>query len=187
MEKDKMATAALLVPGGIAARKAYRSLSPRFADYRGKTPEGRIPIYNDKKALIGTMSPLQLTLRALGLKPAGMAAEQGAAQWLLSQREKIRAYRRDYLQALMENDTNKAGKIQAEFQKGYPELGPLQVKKSDIRAITNRREITRLHRIEKGLPAAYRPLFSQILGEASLSSFTKDIDMGPTGMEKYLQ
>ncbi len=185
--KNLAATAALLVPGGIATRKAYRSLSPRFADYRGKTPEGRIPIYNDKKALIGTMSPLQLTLRALGLKPAGMAAEQGAAQWLLSQREKIRAYRRDYLQALMENDTNKAGKIQAEFQKGYPELGPLQVKKSDIRAITNRREITRLHRIEKGLPAAYRPLFSQILGEANLSSFTKDIDMGPTGMEKYLQ
>ncbi len=181
------ATASLLVPGGVAARKAYRSLAPRFADYQNKTSEGRIPIYNDKHALIGTMSPFQLTLKALGLKPTGIAAEQGAAQWMLAQREKIRAYRRDYLQALMENNNRKAGEVQREFNKAYPELGPLQVKKSDIKAIENRRQITRLHRIEKGIPSAYRPLFSQILGEASLSAVTQNIDMGPTGMEKYLQ
>ena len=73
-------TAALLVPGGIAARKVYRSLAPKYADYRNRTPDGRIPLYNDKHALVGTMSPMQLTLRALGLKSAGMAAEAGAAR-----------------------------------------------------------------------------------------------------------
>ena len=181
------AAGALMVPGGIGARKAYRTLHPKYADYKNKTPDGRIPIYNNKHALIGAMTLFQLTLRALGLKPAGIAAEQGAARWLLSQREKIRAYRRDYLQALSENDNKKAGDVQQEFQKAYPELGPLQVKKSDIKALENRREISRLHRIEKGLPSAYRPLFSQILGEASLSSITRDIDVGPTGLENYLQ
>jgi hypothetical protein len=185
--RDLGAAAALVVPGGIAARKAYRALSPKYAGYRDRTPDGRIPIYNDKHALIGAMTPLQLTLKSLGLRPSGVAAEQGAAQWLLAQREKIRAYKRDYLQALTENDNRKAEAVQREFQKAYPELGPLQVKKSDIRAIENRREVSRLHRIEKGLPSAYRPLFSQVLGEASLANITRDIDMGPTGLEKYLQ
>ncbi len=185
--RDLGATAALLVPGGIAARKAYRALHPKFADYKNRTPDGRIPIYNNKHALIGAVTPLQLTLKALGLRPSGVAAEQGAAQWLLAQREKLRAYKRDYLQALMENDNKKAGDVQREFQKAYPELGPLQVKKSDIRALENRRQISRLHRIEKGLPSAYRPLFSQILGEASLSNITRDIDVGDVGLEKYLR
>ena len=185
--KDLGAAAALLVPGGIGARKAYRALHPKYADYKNRTPDGRIPIYNNKHALIGTVTPLQLTLKSLGLRPSGIAAEQGAAQWLLAQREKIRAYRRDYLQALMENDNRKAGDVQREFAKAYPELGPLQVKKSDIRALENRRQISRLHRIERGLPSAYRPLFSQILGEASLANITRDIDVGSTGLEQYLQ
>ena len=185
--RDLGATAALLVPGGIAARKAYRALHPKFADYKNRTPDGRIPIYNNKHALIGAVTPLQLTLKSLGLRPSGVAAEQGAAQWLLAQREKLRAYKRDYLQALMENDNKKAGDVQREFQKAYPELGPLQVKKSDIRALENRRQISRLHRIEKGLPSAYRPLFSQILGEASLANITRDIDVGDVGLEKYIQ
>lgn len=181
------AAASLLVPGGVAGRRLYRSLSPRFADYKNRTPDGRIPLYNDSHALVGTMSPLQLTLRAMGLKPAAPAAEQGAAKWLLAQREKLRAYRRDYLQALMENDNRKAENIQQEWKKAYPELGPLQVKKSDIRALENRREISRLHRIERGIPSAYRPLFSQVIGEASLARITEDIEAGSTGLEQYLQ
>ena len=87
----------------------------------------------------------------------------------------------------MENDNHKAEEVQREWGKAYPELGPLQVKKSDIRALENRRQISRLHRIEKGLPSAYRPLFSQILGEASLSAITRDIDVGDVGLGKYLQ
>ena len=185
--RDLGAAAALLIPGGIAARKAYRTFHPKYADYQNKTPDGRIPIYNNKHALIGAVTPLQLTLKALGLRPSGVAAEQGAARWLLAQREKIRAYRRDYLQALMENDNHKAEEVQREWTKAYPELGPLQVKKSDIRALENRRQISRLHRIEKGLPSAYRPLFSQILGEASLANITRDIDVGDVGLGQYLQ
>ena len=180
--------ASMLIPGGIAGRKVYRTFSPRFADYKNRTPDGRIPVYNDKYSLIGTFSPMQLTLRALGLKPADVAAEQGAAQWLLSQRERLRGFRRDWLQALMENDNRQADKINQDFQKVYPELGPLQVKKSDIKAIENRRQISRIHRIEKGLPSAYRPLFSQMLGEATLGTITQDIEVGGLDtLQSYLQ
>lgn len=184
--KNLEAAASLMVPGGVAARKAYQTLAPKYADYQNKTPEGRIPIYNRDHALVGTMSPMQLTLRSLGLKSVSIAGEQAAAKWLLSQRDKIRTYRRDYLQALMENDNRKANAVQKAFQKAYPELGHIKVKKSDITAMENRREITRLNRIEKGLPSAYRPLFNQILGESGLAAMTQNIEMGPTGLENYL-
>ncbi len=49
-------------------------------------------------------------------------------------------------------------------------------------AIENRRQVSRLHRIEKGLPKAYRPIFQRVMGEASLSTITADIEAGSTGM-----
>lgn len=177
---------ALFVPGGIALRRAYKSLSPRFADYENPTPEGRIPLYNNDKTLMGTLSPMELTLRALGLRPQSLSAEQGAAKWLLSQRDRIRQYRRDFTQASFENDGARAEKINREFQRVYPELGPIQIKKSDITALENRREISRLHRIERGISTAYRPIFSRIIGEAGLGRMTEDIQMtNPFGLDNY--
>ena len=186
--EDLGATAAMLVPGGVAARRVYRNLAPRFADYKNKTPDGRIPLYNDEKTLVGTVSPMQLTLRALGIQPTDVVAEQGAAKWLLSQRDRIRTYRRNYLQALSENDARKADGVNAEFQKAYPELGPIQVKKTDIRAMENRQQISRLHRIAKGIPSAYRPIFNQIINDASLGQMTQDLETSSLGMiPNYLQ
>jgi len=109
-------TAALLVPGGIAARRAYKSLAPRYADYQNPTAEGRIPLYNNDKSLMGTLSPMELTLRAIGLRPQSVSAEQGAAKWILSQRDRIRKFRRDYTQALFENDSARADKVNKEVR-----------------------------------------------------------------------
>ncbi|MHC4867825.1 MAG: hypothetical protein ACYTEX_27455, partial [Planctomycetota bacterium] len=179
--------AAMLVPGGVALRRAHRGLSPRFADYKNPTQDGRVPLYNEDKSLIGTLSPMELTLRALGLRPTSVSAEVGAAQWLLSQRDRVRQYRRDYTQALFENDPRKADAVNQEFQKAYPELGPIQLKKSDLRALENRRELSRLHRISKGVSRGYRPLFEHIMGEASLARVTGDIESGGiSALQNYL-
>lgn len=181
------ASASMLVPGGVAFRRAYKATAPRYADYQNKTPDGRIPLYNHDKALVGTLRPLELTLKAIGLRPSTISAEAGAAKWLVSQRDRIRGYRRDFTMALFQNETAKAERIQKDFQKVYPELGPLKIKKSDIRALENRREVSRLQRIEKGIPTAYRPIFSQIIGEASLARMTEDIEMGGLGgLEGYI-
>ena len=178
--------AGLLLPGGIAARRAYKSLSPKFADYKNPTAEGRVPLYNKDGSLIGTMTPMELTLRAVGLRPMSSSAESGAAKWLVSQRDRIRNYRRDYTMALFQNDTAKAEKINREFQKVYPELGKIQIKKSDITALENRRQISRLQRISKGISSSYRPLFEQVIGEASLGKMTEDIQMNGLGaLENY--
>jgi hypothetical protein len=179
--------ASLLIPGGIAAKRAYRTLSPRYADYTNPTPEGRVPLYSTNKSLVGTLTPFEIAMRAIGLKPTTLSAEAGAAKWLLSQRDRIRQYRRDYTEALAQNDMGKAEKVNAEFQKVYPELGPLQIKKSDIRSIENRKQISRLTRIEKGLPTAYRPLFSHVITEAGLGTMIEDIETGGyPALQNYL-
>ena len=178
--------AALLVPGGIAARRLYKTMGKKYADYGNRLEDGRIPVYNDKNALIGAFTPWQLTLRALGISPSSQQAETGAAQWLLRQREKLRNYRRDYLEALAENDVDKATRINNDFQKAYPELGPLQLKKSDLTAVHNRREISRLNRILKGFPKDYQPLFGHMVSQASLSNMTENLERQPTALETYL-
>jgi len=181
-------TAAMLVPGGVGARRMYRSLAPRYADYRNRTSDGRIPLYNRNHALIGTVTPMQLMLRSLGIQSSDITGEQGAAKWLLSQRDRIREYRREYLQALFENDTRRAERVNQDFQRNYPELGPMQVKKSDIKAMENRREISRLHRILRGMPRAYKPLFGQVINEAAIGMMTQDIESGSLGViPQYLQ
>jgi hypothetical protein len=112
----------------------------------------------------------------MGLKPSSVSAEVGAAKWLLSQRDRIREYRRKYTQAVFDNDPAEAEKLNTAFQKAYPELGPIQLKKSDIRAIRDRREMSRIQRISKGFSRGYRPIFEQVLADASLGQITQRIE-----------
>lgn len=184
--EDVGRTAALMAPSGIALRRLYKTLGPKYAQYKNRLPDGRIPVYNDRNALIGAYTPWQLTLRSLGLSPTSQQAEYGAAKWLLTQREKVRAYRREYLEALSENDIDGAERVNREFQKAYPELGPLQLKKTDISAVRNRREISRLNRILRGFPKSYQPLFSHMISQASLSEMTQNIEAEPSTLQTFL-
>jgi len=178
----------LLVPGGLGIRRLYRTLAPRYADYQNRTEDGRIPVYNRERALVGTYSPFELFMRASGLNPVAQSSEWAAAEWLLKQREKVRRYRREYLDALSKNDLPRAQRVQEDFKKAYPELAPLQVKKSDITAIHNRMEISRLHRIMRGFPKAYRPLFERVAGEAMMARIFEDLEKQPVGLlDQYAQ
>lgn len=168
-------TAALLLPGGLAAKRLLKTLGPKRADYGNRTADGRVPVYNDQGGLIGAYSPLQLGLRALGVMPADVAAERGAATWLVKQRDQIRGYRQKWLDAQMANDPVQADRVQAEFQKRYPELGRLEFRKTDINAIQQRRETARIQRIIRGFPKAYKPLFENIVTEAQLGAFTQNV------------
>ena len=107
-------------------------------------------------------------------------------QYLLTQREKIRQYRRDYLEALGENNLRKADRVNRDFQKKYPELGPLQIKKGDIRAVRNRKENARLQRAIKGFPKDYQPLFQSMFEQAELSQMSQTIDFNPESLQYYL-
>jgi len=176
-------TATLLVPGGLAAKRLAKTLGPKRADYGNRTADGRVPVYNDQGGLIGAYSPLQLGLRAIGVMPADVAAERGAATWLIKQRDQIRGYRQKWLEAQMANDPVQADRVQADFQKRYPELGRLEFRKTDINAIQQRRETARVQRVIRGFPKAYKPLFENIVTEAQLGAFTQNAPGQPLPAE----
>ncbi|MBW2127588.1 MAG: hypothetical protein JRH08_18535 [Deltaproteobacteria bacterium] len=161
----------LLVPGGIAARRGWRTLSPKYADYGAKTPDGRIPLYNDEGRLVTTVSDIQLVMKAAGLSSTAEEAERSFTVWLLKNRDRIREYRRRYVEALYENDYAKADEIQEAFKNDFPELGSLEVKKSDIQALERRRMVTRVGRIIKSIPKAYKPQFERYASIALGSAY----------------
>lgn len=181
------AAGAMLVPAGLAGRRVLQNALPKYAKYKNRTPDGRIPLYNDKGALIDSVTPFQLVAKSLGIQEKGISGEQQLAGYLLKQREQIRNYRREYIQALASNQLRKAEDINKEFQQRYPDLGPLQIRKSDIKAETNRREISRLHRIIKGIPSDYRPVFQQFANDATIQNLTQDVHNSPDILETYQQ
>lgn len=83
------------------------------------------------------------------------------------------------MDALYRNETGTAQKISKEFAKKYPELGPLQVKKSDIRGQDQRRTVTRLNRILKGFPKEYRPLFQDMVNSSVSERMVSDLESMP--------
>jgi hypothetical protein len=162
-----------------------RTWRPKYADYSTRTQNGEIPIYNEQGALIRTESPGKLALRGLGLTTIDQAAEPQMVQYLLAQRDKIRGYRRGYLEALGDNDLEKARKINEEFQKRYPDLGALQVKKADIKAMENRKENSRLQRAVKGFPKDYQPIYQELVNYNHLNTLADAIDYNPETLQMY--
>jgi hypothetical protein len=167
---------AAVVPGGIALRRAWKTWSPRYVGYDQKTPEGKYPVYNKGGQLLMYESPMQVVLRGLGLRTNDVTQENSTVQWLLSQREKLRAYRQLYVEAVADGNMERAGKVQADFKRKYPSLGPIQFKRSDLTAIRNRRQLTRVQRIMKSFPAEYKPIFESAATLGTLGHFSQAMD-----------
>jgi hypothetical protein len=159
----------LLVPGGVAlsrySRYAPLSLGGR-ADYNNRTPDGRVPVYTETGSLKGYMTPMQLFGASIGLKPLNMEKEQALMGYLVQQRDKIREYRRNYLEAVSVNDWQEAEDIKRQFREEFPDLGELKIKKQDLEAVKSRRQITRLERLMDTLPREYRDEYGQMVSMA---------------------
>lgn len=169
----------LLVPGGIAAARAVPfvagAVSPETAevasgvtgrpraDYENIGPDGRIAVYSSEGSLIGRFSQVEIIRRALGLGGEEAADEAALTKYLVRQRDMIRDYRRRYITATMEQDAEEAERIDLAYQREIG-IGPIQVKKSDMRAYTMRKDIGRLERVMETLPPEARPLYANIIG-----------------------
>jgi len=152
------------MPGGLAAYRAAKYLSPYKADYSQYSKTGLIPVYDSQGKLIQNFTPIQLFARSIGIRTTDQTTQNQLAEYLLKQRDTIREIRRQFLEALSHNDVEKARKIQEDFRHRYPELGPLRVKKTDLKAVSNRHQMDRVQRILSGLPAAYQPLMKEVVG-----------------------
>jgi hypothetical protein len=152
-----------LVPGGVALSKVRGAFSPEVADYKNKLPDGRIPLYTSTGSLKGYKTSTQLFAKAMGVGNMDDVKEREMVEYLVKQKEVLRDYRRQYIEALYQNDTRTAENINLEFQKEMPGLGPLQVKASDIKALETRKTMTRLQRTLATMPVQYREEYAQMM------------------------
>jgi len=173
--------AALAIPGGIMGRRAWKALSPKYADYTKETPDGRVPTYNDAGLLVGYRTKTDMVLKAIGFTPSEQKTEQEFVHYLLTQRDQIREYRKKYLEAILQNNYGRAARINEEFKRRYPALGGIQLKQGDFTAMQYRTTHTRLSRILRGFPRAYRPQFEQIAATTLAPGF-----FGPEGISPTL-
>ena len=172
-------SAPLLVPMGIQARRFYQFLHPKFADYKNRDEFGRIPLYTRTGSLIGRFSSGQLLMRSLGTGILPMAQEQSMMKYLLAQRDKIRGYRREYLEAVSGNDMNLAQEVQDDFKGEFPTLGPIHVKKSDLATVRLRKQIGRMERVLDTLPEEYRAEYGKLVVESLGANVQHLMDVDP--------
>ena len=158
--------AALAIPGGVQLTRTIKTLHPKFAKYDQPTPDGRIPVFSQSGSLVGHHTKGQLMMRALGLKPADQVTEQNLMGYLTKHRDELREARRQYIDATMNGDIEEAQRIQDVFARTYPELGKIDVKKSDLEAARKRREMSRLQRMLKTLPKQFQPAFADVVSAA---------------------
>lgn len=169
---------AVMVPGGLAASRLIRTYSPTRADYSQYRQTGKIPLYDDRGFLTTTYTPMQLFMKSIGVRTTDQVAEQELTRYLLSQKEQLRSYRRDYLNALGANNLEKAEAIQRDYEKRYPGFGPLRIKKSDIRAVERRLTRTRLQRVVEGLPKETQPLFQEMVDMVEVEELSQGLRQG---------
>ena len=176
----------MLLPGGLAGARASTVIGPllsekaipgqrawgkEYVDYKQKTPDGKYAVFSRTGTLIGYFSPAQLFMKATGITRGGSTAarERELTSYLSRQADRIRGYRREWLDAWMRHDYRRAQQIEDEFEKVYPGQGGLQLKKSDIRAVQMRREIPRLEKVLENLPADMRPMFTKAIQTAMMA------------------
>ncbi len=163
----------LMVPGGVGLSKMAGLFSPGlanaigrgYADFDTPTEDGRIPMYTGRGAYRGNFSPMQVYMESLGLVGGAPYAqkEQELEGYLLQQRDRIRSYRRDFLDSIADNNMKRALEIRTEYEQTYPGLGSLTVKAQDLRAVHLRRFIPRVERMLDTLPVDAREQFGQLV------------------------
>ena len=167
--------AALMTPMGIPLYRAYKSgalpglgipLGGKYADWGKRDEQGRVPVYDATGKLITHRTPTQMFMKAAGLQSDDVVQEREMVGYLLRHRDRIRDIRRQYVDAVYDNDPQQADRVQAYFKQEYPDLGEMQVKQSDLTAADRRRQMSRLQRLLETFPKEYRQEFQNVVGTA---------------------
>jgi hypothetical protein len=174
----------LMIPGGVAAARAVgmggaapgiagtaaagasKLIGRPYADYENRLPDGRIAVYTSEGSLVGYFTPGQIYARALGFAGPAKQAEQAVTKYLLAQRTNLREMKRTTMQALSENDPGHVLELSQDYQKMFPRAGGLPIKKSDVRSLHLRQDISRVERLLETMPKELRAEYLQIIAAA---------------------
>lgn len=166
----------LLVPGGVGLARAIgyvpggqpvaELVEKKYADYQHRDANGRVPVYTARGALTGYFSETQLLSKAFGIGDVSGDREVQLMKYLSGQQKSIQNLKKQYLQALTENDADTMMYIAEEYEHRYPGTGGLPIRDSDIRAIHLREDVTRLERFLETLPPELRQQYTNLVNTA---------------------
>lgn len=152
------------LPGASVGQDAARWMDRTYADYKQPAPDGRIAVFSGKDTLKGYFTPWELLASGLGIKAGGPSREQEVLELLIKNRDQIRDYRKQAIEALFQNDPRSFGSIQREFKTRYGFDMPLSG--DDVKAAQARRRMTRIEQVYQTLPPAARGHFLPVLQAA---------------------
>lgn len=180
----------MLVPGGLTAsrllpaisQEAAQTMGRGYADYEKRTPDGRVPVYTATGSLRGYYTDMQIWSEVLGGfgGPSSKQTEQELMGYLMKQRDRIRMYRREFLDAvILRNDMDEAQEIQEEFQAAYPMLPGLTYTEQDRKAVEMRASVSRLEQMLDSLPTESRAAFGQVIATAMTAQAQEFLGVDP--------
>lgn len=186
----------LLVPGGIGLARMLpmapggsavgQTVKKTYARWDMQTPDGRVPVYTGDDQLRGYYTPGQVLAASLGLGDVAGEREALLTKYILGQRDAIRGLKRQYMEALGQNDPQAAIRVQEEYERRYPGMGGLPVGNSDIRSLHLREDVTRLERLMETMPPELREEFHGVLSTTfgaiypQVLGLMRPLDQAPT-------
>lgn len=190
----------LLVPGGIAASRAMSALGAvpgvgevsqpisrftgrSYADYKTRTPDGRVAVYAANGALIGYFTPMQLVARAVSGNVKSFQVEQELTKGLIASRDRVRRMKRDFMQALYENDAAHALELQERYATMFPRSQGMPVRPQEIRSLHLRREVSRIERTLETLPADLREQYLAVISVSMGANFPALMGLSQAGAQ----
>ena len=188
------------VPGSIALSRALgtlpkiegiplaENLQKYYADYDNPNEEGLIPVYKFDGTLIDFRSPTQLILQGLGVNVGAHKHASNFDHYINTQRDVMSQMKGRIRNALiMENDIEKAQKLEAEYMKKFGI--PVAFSKEQMRAGFDAINAPRTARVLERSPKEFRPFVQRMLAEDSdrLGLSPDQIIMGDTIAQRRKQ
>ena len=155
-----------VIPGGVAISRALGmapelplpiGIQKQYADW-SRMEGGQVPVYKEDGRLMGNMDGMTTILKSMGADMKQFKEPQQISSFLLSNREQMRDYRRQWITAVLGNNIAEAERVKAEFERRFK--FPLTVSKSQMKNAIKLRERSVVSRIgetmERGSREAYQ-------------------------------
>ena len=160
-----------LIPGGVGLNRALGiatelplppGMQTTHADW-GNMKGGQVPIFKDDGRFVGNMDALGVVLKGLGTDMRQLKEPQQLSSFLLTNREQMREYRRQWISAVLGNNIGEAEKVKIEFEKRFKL--PLTVSRTQMKNAIKLREQSVVSRVGDTMERASRSAFQKFIPE----------------------
>lgn len=165
------------LPGGVALNRAMGmlpelpksslladlpgSLQKIYVDYANPLENGQVGVFKADGSLVGFQSPSEIVAKSLGVDLGAFSQQGSLDAYLVKQRDQMVGMRREYLQAMLNNEPGRAQGIQQAFADKF-DL-PLTVSQRQVEQFLQNRSMSRTERVLDRIPPEARPMFQRMV------------------------